>query len=243
MRRVLIADDERPLLRALSMHLGGHGYEVDTVDTGAAAVDRGLRYAYDVVLVDVSLPDITGVDVVHALRGQSQLPIIVLSAWHDESWKIRALDAGADDYITKPFATGELLARMRAVMRRAHVREPDLPPVVTADFSIDLSTKRAMRADGSDVVLTPTQWQLVELLVRNPDRLVTQSEILGAVWGPAFARHGHYVRQHMAQIRRKFEPDPARPRYFLTQPGLGVRFVPALGIEIAVTSPGGRAPG
>ena len=237
MARVLIADDERPLFRALSLHLVNRGYDVETVATGEEAVTLGLRHAYDVAIVDVSLPGIDGVEVVHALRSQTALPIIVLSAWHDETWKIRALDAGADDYVTKPFATGELLARMRAVLRRANVVEPMRPPIVTRDFRIDFDTKRATRADGSEIVLTPTQWQLVELLVRNPDRLVTQHEILTTVWGPAFAQHGNYVRQHMAQVRRKFEPDPARPRYFLTQPGLGLRFVPALDVdEVAITA-------
>jgi len=231
MSRVLIADDERPLLRVLSLHLQGHGYEVDVVETGEAAVELALRRAYEIALVDLGLPGIDGVDVVHAIRAECAVPIIVLSSRHDQAWKIRALDAGADDYMTKPFATGELLARMRAVLRRSHVGEPELPPVVTADFRIELTAKRATRADGSEILLTPTQWHLVELLVRNPDRLVSQSEILVEVWGPAFAQHGHYVRQHMAEVRRKFEPDPARPRYFLTQPGLGVRFVPALEID------------
>ena len=231
MSRILIADDERPLLRTLGAHLERHGYDVDLVDNGEAAVTRGSSGAHDLAIVDVGLPGINGVEVVYTLRVRTTMPIIVLSARHEESWKIRALDAGADDYVTKPFAMGELLARLRAVARRAQYSWPDLPAIETADFWIDFTAKRATRADGTEIVLTPTQWRLVEVLTRTPDRLVSQRELLTEVWGPTCVNQATYVRQFMAQLRAKFEPDPARPRYFLTQPGLGVRFVPDLQIE------------
>ena len=238
MSRILVADDERPLLRTLAAHLSRHGHEIDLADTGEGAVTRGIAESYDLAIIDLNLPGIHGIDVVHALRTATAMPIIVLSAWHDETWKIRALDAGADDYVTKPFAIGELLARVRAVSRRVQVAAPTVPAVETADFRIDFARKRASRRDGTDILLTPTEWRFIEVLMRDPDRLVSQEELLTQIWGPTLGHHSNYVRQFMAQLRRKLEPDPSRPRYFLTQPGLGVRFVPELefGVDTPITA-------
>ena len=235
MIRALIVDDEPFMLRALGAHLQVHGYEVDLADTGEGAITRSMSNSYDLAIVDLGLPGIGGIEVVHGLRTHSSMPIVVLSAWHDEARKIQALDAGADDYVTKPFGMGELLARLRAVARRNRIVHEAPPVVDTADFRIDVAAKRATKTDGSEIVLTPTQWRLVEILVRTPDHLVSQRELLEEVWGPTYVHQTNYLRQFMAQVRRKFEPDPARPRYFLTQPGLGVRFVPAL--EMDVESP------
>jgi len=240
MYRILIVDDERPLLRALGTHLRARGYEVDLVETGEAALSRGATKAYDAAIVDLGLPGIDGIEVVHGLRGWTAIPIIVLSARHQDSQKIMALDAGADDYVTKPFSMGELLARLRAALRRAKPERESSPIVETPDFRIDLATKRATNAQGVEIKLTPTQWHLVEVLVRSPDHLVSQRQLLEEVWGPTYTEQTNYLRQFMAQLRRKFEPDPAHPRYFLTEPGLGVRFVPdpQLG-EALVTAPAG----
>jgi two-component system KDP operon response regulator KdpE len=158
------------------------------------------------------------------VRGWSSTPIIVLSAWGQESQKVAALDAGADDYVTKPFGMDELLARLRAAVRRASPA-PDEPVVVTADFTVDLADKRVTK-DGGDVRLTPTEWQLLEVLVRNADRLVTQRQLLQEVWGPEYQTEGNYLRVYLAQLRRKLEPDPSRPRYLVTEPGMGYRFRP-----------------
>jgi two-component system KDP operon response regulator KdpE len=228
MHRILIVDDDQPLLRALGAHLKARGYDVDLVDTGEAALSRGATSAHDAAIVDLGLPGIDGIEVVHGLRGWTSIPIIVLSARHQDVQKIRALDAGADDYVTKPFSMGELLARLRAALRRAKPGEEALPVVETADFRIDLAAKRATDADGAEIKLTPTQWHLVEILVRNPDRLVSQRKLLEDVWGPSYVNQTNYLRQFMAQVRHKFEPDPTHPRYFLTEPGMGVRFVPNL---------------
>ena len=222
---VLVVDDERPMLRALGAHLRARGYEVDLVETGEAALARAATRAHDAAIVDLGLPGMDGIEVVHGLRGWTSIPIIVLSARHQESMKILAFDAGADDYVTKPFGMRELLARLRVALRRA-APVAEIPPVIeTADFRIDLALKRAADASGEEIRLTPTQWHLVEVLVRNPNRIVSQRQLLEDVWGPSYVSQTNYLRQFMAQIRRKFEPDPARPRYFLTEPGLGVRFV------------------
>ncbi|HUI47329.1 MAG TPA: response regulator [Acidimicrobiia bacterium] len=223
---VLIVDDERPMLRALGAHLRARGYEVDLVETGEAALARAATQPHDAAIVDLGLPGIDGIEVVHGLRGWTSMPIIVLSARHQESMKILAFDAGADDYVTKPFSMRELLARLRAALRRARPVEEIPPTVETPDFRIDLALKRASNASGDEIRLTPTQWHLVEILVRNPDRIVSQRQLLEDVWGPSYVTQTNYLRQFMAQLRRKFEPDPARPRYFVTEPGLGVRFVP-----------------
>ena len=227
MSRVLVVDDERALLRALGVHLRARGYEVDLAETGEAAIARGATGHYDAAIVDLGLPGIDGVEVVKSLRGWTSIPVIVLSARHETTQKIQALDAGADDYVTKPFNMEELLARLRAALRRATPDSGPMPLVETPDFQINLVTKMATDAAGSEIRLTPTEWQLVDILVRNPGRLVSQRQLLQEVWGPTYVDQTNYLRQFMAQLRRKLEPDPARPRYFVTEPGMGIRFVPA----------------
>lgn len=225
MSKVLIVDDDRPLLRALSTNLMVRGFDVDLAETGEIALTRAATSPHDVAIVDLGLPGIDGVEVVRGLRGWTSMPIIVLSARHQEAQKIVALDAGADDYMTKPFGMGELLARLRAALRRVNPVD-DAPPVVeTRDFRIDLVTKRVTDGAGHEIRITPTQWHLVEILVRHEGRLVSQRQLLEEVWGPTSADNAHYLRVFMAQIRRKLEPDASAPRYFITEPGLGIRFV------------------
>ena len=228
MSRILVVDDERPILRALDANLRARGYEVDLAETGEAALSSAANRPHDAAIVDLGLPGMGGLDVVRGLRGWTSIPIIVLSARHEENEKVAALDAGADDYVTKPFGMGELLARLRAAMRRASPGEETASTVDTPHFHIDLAAKTVSGADGGEIRLTPTQWHLVEVLVRNAGRLVTQTQLLQEVWGPQYGEETNYLRVFMAQIRRKLEPDPSRPRYFLTEPGMGVRFVPAM---------------
>jgi two-component system, OmpR family, KDP operon response regulator KdpE len=225
MTRVLVIDDDRQMLRALRIALSARGYEVGLAHDGATGLAAAQRTPPDLVIVDLGLPDLDGVAIVQALRGWSTAPIIVLSARTAEQSKINALDAGADDYVTKPFAIGELLARLRAAQRRAAPAE-QMPVVVTEAFTVDLAAKRATTAAGAEARLTPTEWQLLELLVRNPDRLVTHQQLLQEIWGPRYATETNYLRVHMANLRRKLEPDPSRPRYLRTDPGLGYRFTP-----------------
>jgi two-component system KDP operon response regulator KdpE len=221
--RVLVVDDEPQLLRAMAINLRARGYEVDLAPTGEHALQLAAKRHPDVVVLDLGLPGIDGVDVIRGLRGWSAVPIVVLSARDAETAKVAALDAGADDYVTKPFGMDELLARLRAALRRAAPAEEDAT-IDTDDFVIDLAAKRVTRADG-EVRLTPTEWHLVEVLVRNAGRLVTQRQLLQEVWGPEYRTATVYLRVHMAQVRRKLEPDPSRPRYFITERGMGYRFV------------------
>jgi len=223
--RVLVVDDEPQILRGLRVVLRTAGYDVATAQTKAEALDAVSVRPPDAMLLDLVLPDGSGVDVCREVRRWSGLPIIVLSAIGDEREKVRALDVGADDYVTKPFGMDELLARIRAAMRRSSITD-EAASVATEHFVVDLAAHRVSRTDGRDVSLTPTEWQLVEVLVRNRDRLVTQRQLLQQVWGPAYERETNYLRSYMATIRRKLEPDPAQPRYFRTEPGVGVRFVP-----------------
>jgi two-component system KDP operon response regulator KdpE len=223
--RVLVVDDERPLLRALEVHLRARGYEVDLAETGEVALSRAATRRYDVAVVDLGLPGLPGIDVVEGLRGWTSIPIIVLSARHQESEKIAALDAGADDYVTKPFGMGEFLARVRAALRRAAPASDSDAVITTADFEIDLILKRVTDTEGREIRLTPTQWHLVEILARNEGCLVSQRALLEEVWGPSYVDATNYLRVFMNQIRRKFEPDPSNPRYFRTHYGMGVRFV------------------
>ncbi len=227
MSRVLVVDDERPLLRALGVHLRARGYEVDLVETGEAAIARCATGHHDAAVIDLGLPGIDGIEVVRGLRGWTSIPIIVLSARNQYTQKVQALDAGADDYVTKPFNMEELLARLRAALRRAHPSEEAAvaPVVETPDFRIDFVTKRITDAAGVEVRLTPTEWHLVELLVRNPGRLISQRQLLEEVWGPTYVDQTNYLRQFVGKLRRKLEPDPSHPRYFLTEPGMGLRFV------------------
>ncbi|MHB1432634.1 MAG: response regulator [Streptosporangiaceae bacterium] len=222
MTRVLVIDDEEPILRALRINLTAHGYQVSTAADGASGLVAAARDRPDVLILDLGLPDMDGTDVLAGLRGWSSIPVIVLSAWGQESQKVAALDAGADDYVTKPFGMGELLARLRVAVRRA-APAPDEPVVASPDFTVDLAAKR-VRRDGADVRLTPTEWQLLEVLVRNREKLVTQRQLLAEVWGPEYQTEGNYLRVYMAQLRRKLEPDPSSPRYLRTEPGIGYRF-------------------
>ena len=224
MTRVLVVDDEPQILRGLGTNLRARGYEVKTAPDGEQALEVAARERPDVVILDLGLPGIDGVDVIRGLRAWTQIPIIILSARDQERDKVEALDAGADDYVSKPFGMDELLARLRAAERRA-APAPGEALVTTDDFSVDLAAKRVSSSDG-DVRLTPTEWHLVEVLVRNPGKLVSQRQLLQEVWGPRYLEETNYLRVYMAQIRRKLEPDPARPRYFITEPGMGYRFEP-----------------
>jgi len=223
--RVLVVDDEPQILRALGTNLKARGYEVDLAPTGEAALEAAARRPPDAVILDLGLPGIDGVQVIEGLRGWTQAPIIVLSVRGEEADKVGALDAGADDYVTKPFAMGELLARLRAAMRRV-APGSEATVVETEAFTIDLAAKRASTLAG-EVRLTPTEWHIVEMLVTNPGRLVTQRQLLQEVWGPRYERETNYLRVFLAQIRRKLEPDPTHPRFFITEPGVGYRFEPA----------------
>ena len=224
MNRILVVDDEPQLLRALGTNLKARGYDVELAPTGEAALTLAARKHPDLVILDLGLPGIDGVEVIEGLRGWTSVPIIVLSVRETESAKVAALDAGADDFVTKPFGMDELLARMRAALRRAAPGEEEAV-VETGHFAVDLAAKRVTRA-SSEVRLTPTEWHIVEMLVRNPGKLVTQRQLLQSVWGPQYEKETNYLRVYLAQIRKKLEPDPARPRYFITEAGMGYRFVP-----------------
>jgi two-component system KDP operon response regulator KdpE len=224
MTRVLIVDDDMQLLSALRINLRARRYDVDTATDGATALASAARQPPDLVILDLGLPDIDGVDVVHGLRGWCPAPIIVLSARETQTDKVAALDAGADDYVTKPFGMDELLARVRASLRRPV--QVDTSPVVETDgFTVDLAAKRVTR-DATDIRLTPTEWQLLEILVRHPGKLISQRDLLHQVWGPAYETETNYLRVYIAQLRRKLEPDPTKPRHLLTEPGIGYRFQP-----------------
>ena len=224
MSRVLVVDDEPQIRRALTTNLRARGFDVDEASSGEEALEVAARARPDLVILDLGLPGIDGIDVVHGLRGWTEVPILVLSAREDEAAKVAALDAGADDYVTKPFGMDELLARVRAGLRRATPAEEE-PMVSTEDFVVDLAAKRVTR--GTEAVhLTPTEWQVVEVLVRNPGKLVSQRQLLQEVWGPQYRNETNYLRLYLAQVRRKLEPEPSHPRYFLTEPGMGYRFIP-----------------
>jgi two-component system, OmpR family, KDP operon response regulator KdpE len=223
--RVLVVDDDQQILRALRINLTAHGYQVLLAPDGAGALRAAADGHPDVVVLDLGLPDMDGVEVIEGLRGWTTVPIIVLSARVGSAHTVRALDAGADDYVTKPFGMAELLARLRAAVRRAAVATVDGEPVVDAgDFRVDLAAKRVVRADGSEVHLTPTEWGVLELLVRHRGKLVGQKELLRAVWGPNYGAETNYLRVYMAQLRRKLEPEPAHPRHLVTEAGMGYRF-------------------
>ncbi|MFB6893529.1 response regulator [Kitasatospora sp. NPDC056327] len=224
MTRVLVVDDEPQIVRALVINLKARKYEVDAAHDGASALELAAARHPDVVVLDLGLPDMDGVEVIRGLRGWTRVPIIVLSARHASDEKVEALDAGADDYVTKPFGMDELLARMRAAVRRAEpVAGEDGSTVVTDSFTVDLAAKKVNR-DGTDIRLTPTEWHLLEVLVRNAGRLVSQTQLLQEVWGPAYRTETNYLRVYLAQLRRKLERDPSHPRHFITEPGMGYRF-------------------
>ena len=225
MTRILIVDDEPQILRALRINLQARHYDVIAAADGTQAIAAVEAEHPDVVVLDLGLPDIDGVQVIRALRAWTPVPVIVLSGRRSSTDKIDALDAGADDYVTKPFDINELLARLRAVTRRRGTTgEP--ARVRSGRNTVDLATFDAQRDDGERRHLTRTEWRLLELLVRNPGRLVGHAELLQHVWGPTYVNEVHYLRQFVAQLRRKLEDDPARPRHLLTEPGMGYRFQP-----------------
>ncbi|MFD6654072.1 MULTISPECIES: response regulator [unclassified Streptomyces] len=225
MSRVLVVEDDVQLVRALRINLQARAYEVEEALDGDAALRLTASLMPDAILMDLGLPDMDGVEVIKSIRVWSQVPILVLSARHLSEDKVRALDAGADDYVTKPFSMDELLARLRAATRRRRTGAgTETSPVVTTDgFTIDLVAKKVYR-DGVNVRLTPTEWHILEMLVVSPGRLVSQRALLREVWGPAYAENTNYLRVYMAQLRRKLEADPAHPRYLITEPGMGYRF-------------------
>ncbi|HEY4460789.1 MAG TPA: response regulator [Pseudonocardiaceae bacterium] len=223
--KVLVVDDEPQIVRALRINLTARGYQVLTAPDGTAALRAAADGKPDVVVLDLGLPDLDGTEVIAGLRGWSKVPIIVLSARTDSTDKVEALDAGADDYVTKPFGMDELLARLRAAVRRSSNSAVDGEEAVveTESFTVDLVAKK-VRKDGAEVHLTPTEWGVLEVLVRNRGRLVAQKQLLQDVWGPAYATESHYLRVYLAQLRRKLEREPAHPKHLLTEPGMGYRF-------------------
>jgi two-component system, OmpR family, KDP operon response regulator KdpE len=231
MTRVLVVDDEPQILRALRINLRARQYEVSVAADGTQALAEAARHPPDVVILDLGLPDLDGVEVIQGLRGWTSAPIIVLSGRADSTDKVEALDAGADDYVTKPFGMDELLARIRAVGRRT-VPDGEVPQVRLGELIIDLGAKRVSWAPesgprgGQDVRLTPTEWHLLEVLLRHPGKLLSQRQLLTEVWGPGYAEAGGNLRLYMTQLRRKLEPDPARPRWLITEPGMGYRYQP-----------------
>jgi len=223
MAKVLVVDDEPQLLRALRINLTARGHEVITATDGAGALRAVSQAAPDAVVLDLGLPDMDGVQVIEGVRGWTDVPVLVLSARTESTDKVHALDAGADDYVTKPFGMEELLARLRAALRRSATGPGDEPVVETATFRVDLAAKKVHR-DGIEIHLTPTEWGMLEVLVRHRGRLVAQRQLLQEVWGPAYADEFHYLRVYLAQLRRKLELDPSRPRHLITEPGMGYRF-------------------
>ncbi|MFN2537228.1 MAG: response regulator [Mycobacteriales bacterium] len=222
MTRVLVVDDDRALARALSINLTARGFDVDVALTGREALSTASSRPPDVVVLDLGLPDLDGTEVLEGLRGWTSVPVIVLSARDDQGQKVAALDSGADDYVTKPFGMDELLARIRAAVRRAQPA-PEAPVVTTDHFTVDLAARRVTTAAG-EVRLTPTEWHLLEVLVRAQGRMVSQRQLLHDVWGPAYEKETHYLRVYLAQLRRKLEPDPSAPVHLITEPGMGYRF-------------------
>jgi two-component system KDP operon response regulator KdpE len=282
-RTVLVVDDEPQIIRALRINLRVRQYEVYAAANGTEALQQASRHPPDLVILDLGLPDLDGIEVIQGLRGWTSAPIIVLSGRSDPIDKVEALDAGADDYVTKPFAMEELLARMRAVERRV-VGEGDEPRLQLGDLVVDLAAKRVIRVpqrdngaaaqqeaaqqeaaqqeaaqqeaaqqeaaqqeaaqqeaaqQEADVRLTPTEWHLLEVLLRHPGKLLSQQYLLNEVWGPGYAEAGGNLRLYMAQLRRKLEPDPAKPRWLLTEPGMGYRFQPDEGAESRGAEPPG----
>jgi len=221
--RVLVVDDDAGLVRALAINLRAHGWDVTVAMTGAEALDAAASARPDVILLDLGLPDLSGFEVIEGIRGWSAVPIVVLSARQLGDDKVDALDAGADDYVTKPFAMNELLARLRAAVRRAQPAEVSEPVVEAGDLRIDLARRRVLRA-GQEVRLSPTEWSLLEVLVRHRGRMVGRLQLLHDVWGPAYSAETNYLRVYTAQLRRKLEDDPANPRHIITQPGMGYLF-------------------
>jgi two-component system KDP operon response regulator KdpE len=232
MMRVLVVDDEPQLMRALRINLSARRYEVVVAADGAAALEAAARHMPDLVVLDLGLPDMDGTEVIAGLRGWTKVPILVLSGRTDAADKVDALDAGADDYMTKPFSMDELMARLRALQRRAESDAADEPIVLIGHFSIDLAAKTVTRrpdapADAPEAVhLTKTEWAVLEVLVRNPGRLVSGKQLLQQVWGPSYESETNYLRFYLAKLRQKLEPEPSHPRQLLTEPGMGYRYHP-----------------
>jgi two-component system, OmpR family, KDP operon response regulator KdpE len=230
--RVLVVDDEPQLLRALRINLSARRYEVVVAADGAAALEAAARHVPDIVVLDLGLPDMDGTDVIAGLRGWTKVPILVLSGRADAAEKVDALDAGADDYVTKPFSMDELMARLRALLRRAEAENAAEPQVMIGHYEVDLAAKTVTRmADAPEDVpeavhLTKTEWAVLEVLVRNPGRLVSGKQLLQQVWGPSYQSETNYLRFYLAKLRQKLEPEPSHPRQLLTEPGMGYRFQP-----------------
>ncbi|AQZ68922.1 sensor histidine kinase [[Actinomadura] parvosata subsp. kistnae] len=222
MTRVLVVDDEPQILRALRVNLAARQYEVAVAPDGGTALRQAADWHPDLVILDLGLPDLDGVEVIQGLRGWTSIPIIVLSGRADSTDKVDALDAGADDYVTKPFSIDELLARVRAVTRRTGQHDEESATVQVGEHVVDLRSKTI----SGGVRLTPTEWHFLEILLRNPGKLISQRQLLTEVWGDAYLKETHYLRQYMAQLRRKLERDPAHPVHLLTEPGMGYRFQP-----------------
>ena len=227
--KIVVADDDRQILGALRIILTARGYDVVLARDGKEALDRVVNDHPDVVVLDLGMPGLDGLAVIQAIRGWSTVPILVVSGRADSTDKVEALDLGADDYVTKPFQTDELLARIRALGRRKAGAAEDSPVVRFGDVTVDLGARRVVRGEPgaeASVRLTPTEWHLLELLVRNPDRLVTRETILTEIWGPNHTADTGYLRLYLSQLRKKLEPEPAHPRYLLTEAGMGYRFAP-----------------
>jgi two-component system KDP operon response regulator KdpE len=223
--RVLVVDDEPQILRALAINLRARGYDVRTAGSGAEALATAAAHQPELVVLDLGLPDMDGTEVIAGLRGWTAVPVLVLSGRSDSTDKVEALDAGADDYVTKPFGMDELLARLRAMARRGTPPGEEPPVVRFGDTVVDLVSRKVTR-DGADVRLTPTEWHLLEVLVRHPGRLLSQKQLLAEVWGPGYESAQGNLRLYMGQLRRKLEQDPARPRFLVNEPGMGYRFEP-----------------
>ena len=223
--KILIADDDPQIVRALTLTLAAVGYEIATAADGAEALRAAIDEHPDVVMVDLGMPNVDGIGVIQGLRGWSNIPVLVVSGRAGASDKVEALDAGADDYITKPFAMDELLARLRALTRRT-APVADEPAVVFGEIRVDFAAKSVVRVPDQVIRLTPTEWRILEILVRNPGRLVTREDILTRIWGPTHANDGGYLRLYVSQLRKKLEAVPARPRHIETVPGMGYRFIP-----------------
>jgi two-component system KDP operon response regulator KdpE len=225
MTRVLIVDDEPQILRALRINLQARQYDVVTATDGAEALHAAAAHKPDLVVLDLGLPDVDGVEVIRNLRAWTPVPIVILSGRLDSAGKVDALDAGADDYVTKPFSVEELLARIRAVTRRLASTDT-ASPVRIGRHTVMVADRQVRTDDGTLVHLTPIEWQLLEALVRHPGKLVSQRQLLQEVWGPTYRTQTEYLRQYLKHLRRKLEPDPAHPRHLLTEPGMGYRFQP-----------------
>src|SRR5712692_6318908 len=221
--KVLVIDDEPQIRRALRAGLERNGYTVSLAASGEEGLDQAALRPPDLVILDLAMPGMDGFEVCRQLREWSKAPIIVLSVREGEADKIRALDLGADDYLTKPFSLGELLARLRAVVRRTSGEEPETPSLTAGDLQIDFARRR-VTLGGQEIRLTPTEYELLRHLALNPDRVITHRQLLTRVWGQEYAEDTHTLRVHIANLRNKIEPDPARPRYLHTEPRVGYRF-------------------